>query len=400
MMDLGLVFVLALGGASIALYVAVMLGFWMASRRGRPRPRGPDAPPLVSILRPLAGVDDDLADNLASLASLEYPRYEVLLGVASLQDPAVPAARAFLQAHPDVHARLVVTDPRAARNPKVAQLVGLEKVARGDVVWISDSNVRVPPGVLGGLVAELGQTGVGMVSNVVVGTGERTLGAALENLQICAQIAPSVLALWFWTGKAITVGKSMAMRRSALRAVGGFAVVADILAEDDVLGRTFRAAGWQVRVVPEVVENRNRACGLARTLERHTRWARMRRAVCPRGFAFEPLLCPIVTTLGGFALVPGHATAALFAVALVLETLGAWAAVARLRGERPPLSFVPLEVFRAVVLFACWLAAVAGRTIDWRGHTFRLGPGSTLEPVPARGRLLGGLWPRPTRLGG
>jgi ceramide glucosyltransferase len=410
MTDLGTVFVLVLGGVSVVMYSALMLGFVLGRRRslraarGAPPPEGAAALPFVSILRPLAGSDDDLADNLSSLARLDYPRYEVLLGVASLEDGAVPAARAFLRDHPEVRARLIVTNPDAAWNPKVAQLLGLEVAARGDLVWISDSNVLVPPTVLSGLVAELARPGVGMASNIVVGTGERSVGAALENLQICSQIAPSVLSMWFWAGRAITVGKSMAMRRDALHAVGGLAVVANILAEDDTLGRIFRAAGWQVRVCAEAVENRNRQCGLQRTLERHSRWARMRRAVCPQGFVFEPLLSPLVISLAGLALAPGRATAVMLGVALALQTLGAYTATALLRGKLPPPSFVPLEIARALVLFGCWVYGLGGRRISWRGHSFLLGPGSALEPVPARPAaarlgLLRGIWPRASRVG-
>jgi len=36
--------------------------------------------PLVSILKPLAGLDDELAENLASFAALDYPAFEIILG--------------------------------------------------------------------------------------------------------------------------------------------------------------------------------------------------------------------------------------------------------------------------------------------------------------------------------
>ena len=44
--------------------------------------------PPISILKPLCGLDDELADNLAVFAALPYPDYEVVLGVASTTDPA------------------------------------------------------------------------------------------------------------------------------------------------------------------------------------------------------------------------------------------------------------------------------------------------------------------------
>lgn len=378
--------VLVVVSASLVLVLAQVSGFVVGwRRRRRAGPIDPRGAPLVSVLKPLAGRDDDLEDNLESFARLAYPRFELLLGVASLDDEAVPAARAFLRAHPGMEARLVVTDPDAALNPKVAQLIGLEAVARGDVLWISDSNTRVSPDILDTLVAELRVPGTGMASSIVSGVGEETLGASLENLQMSAQIAASVLGTWAFLGKALTVGKSMAMWRHALRSVGGFAPVRDLLAEDHTLGKIFHEAGWGVRIAPFPVENRNRRCGLARTAERHTRWARMRRTVCPLGFAFEPLLSPVVVASLALLLVPGPLAAALLGVAVLVQVTGALVVLRLLRGAAPPLAFVPLELVRGFVLLGCWLAGVASRRISWRGHPFVLGPGSVLRPLHDEG---------------
>ena len=60
------------------------------------------AHPRVSILKPLAGGDDELAENLDSFARIEYPDYELLFGVASIDDGALPVARDFLRRHPFV----------------------------------------------------------------------------------------------------------------------------------------------------------------------------------------------------------------------------------------------------------------------------------------------------------
>ncbi len=179
--------------------------------------------------------------------------------------------------------RLIVTDPDAATNPKVAQLLALERAASGEVVVVSDSNVRVTPRYLDPLLAELSFPGVGAVSNLVAGTGERTLGAAMENLQLGAIIAPGIAASAFVLGRTITLGKSMAMWREPLQSIGGFARVAHVLSDDHMLGRAFARAGYQVRVSLWPVENRNVDCSLERTIARHTRWAQTRRALAPAG---------------------------------------------------------------------------------------------------------------------
>lgn len=384
-------------GASLALYTPMMALFWRAivSRRHRaasaPNAR-PDPAWRVSILKPLAGSDDELAANLESFARIDHPSFEILFGVADPEDPAFPVARRFLARHPHVAGRVIVTNPRAAVNPKVAQLIDLERASTGQVCIISDSNVRVSPTYVTSLVRELQDPGVGLVTSLFAGTGEQTLGAALENLQICASTAPGIASVAAVTGQPLTVGKSMALRRSDLERLGGFAAVGHVLAEDFVLGRMFRKAGFRARLSFDIVENRNTACSVVRTLERHTRWAKMRRSLFPLGFAIEPLLSPVVVTTVGLLVAPSRTTAAMLAGAALLQTLCAFVSAALLRRQWFAWWYVPLEVIRSYVAIFCWFRAWASRRIAWRGHPFLLQWGSAIvslsaqEPGPSSGR--------------
>jgi len=368
---------------SFALHATMMAGFAWAWSRRRRRTTRVDRAPRVSILRPLAGCDDELAANLESLTALDYPSIEILLGVASIEDPAWPVARAFVAAHPELDVRVVATDPDAAINPKVAQLIGLERAATGEIVLVSDSNVRVSREYLWPIVAELEDPSVGIVSSVIAGTGERTLGAALENLQLCAVIAPQIIAAMTVVGCAPSVGKSMALRRRDLARLGGFAVVGGVLAEDHVLGRIVRKSGMKARIVLEPVENRNVACSVRRTLERHTRWAKLRRAISPLGFTFEPLLSPTITCAAALIVTPSRAFVLLLALAIAVQTMFAQISLVCVRGRGLPWKHAPLELVRTLVLFVCWLGAWASRRIAWRGHPFLIGADSSITPAPA-----------------
>jgi len=368
--------------ASLALYATLTTAFTLGwSRRTQ---RTPDRCPRVSIMKPIAGLDDDLRDNLEAFARLDYPSFELLIGIADHDDDALPTVRAFLAAHPTLDAKLVFTNPREALNPKIAQLLGLERQATGEVFLISDANVRVASDYLDAIVAELLRPGVGLVSNVVAGTGEQTLGAALENLQLGAHIAPGVVAMKFLGGPTLTIGKSMAMWRRELARVGGLPSVANVLAEDYVLGRRFREQGYVVSVVHSPVENRNVRCSIARTLERHTRWAKMRRAIMPAAFFVEPLSSPIAVALAALAIAPSRETFALLAVALVAQLMFASFAMRAIRGRALPLRYLALEPLRAIVIQLCWLRAAVSRRVEWRGHPFVLGADSVLLPVRRR----------------
>ena len=352
----------------------------MLRRRVRARP-AVDRAPRATIFKPLSGTDDDLEDNLASFARIDYPSFEILFGVADAADPAFRVARAFIARHPKIDARVVVTDPQAAINPKVAQLVGLARVATGEVYVISDSNVRVKDTYLWSLVAELADERVGIVASLFAGTGERTLGAALENLQLCAATAPGLAAMDTISTRPLTVGKSMAVRRRDLARLGGFQPVGHVLAEDYVLGRRFLEAGFSARTSLDVVENRNVACSTARTMERHTRWAKMRRSLSPSAFAMEPVLTPIVVASAGVVMAPCKLTAGLLGAVCLMQTVGALLAVRLLRGQALAWWYAPLEIVRSYVTLVCWGCACASRRIAWRGHPFVLCRGSVIVPV-------------------
>jgi len=374
----------ALTCVSLALYAPMMGLFWRAVLRRRGARPVPSVGWRVSVLKPLAGCDDELAANLESLARIDYPSFEILLGVAAAEDPAYSVARRFLARNPHVDGRVMVTNPRGAVNPKVAQLIDLERAASGEVCVISDSNVRVSPTYLATLVAELEDPRVGLVTCLFAGTGERTLGAALENLQICASTAPGIASVDAATGQPLTVGKSMALRRTELARLGGFAAVGHVLAEDFALGVMFKRAGLKSKLSFEVVENRNTQCSVARTIERHTRWAKMRRALFPAGFAIEPLLSPVAITSFGYLVAPCRTTIGLLVFAAFLQTCCASISATLLRRQRFAWWYVPLEVVRSYVAIFCWLRAWASRRIAWRGHPFILQRGSAIVSTSAR----------------
>ncbi len=372
---------------SAALYVTMVAGFLLAMHRRSP-PGVLRQTPRVSILKPLAGIDDELEDNLSSFAALEYPDYEIVLGIASVDDRACSVARKFVDRVGCERARLVITDPDAATNPKAAQLLSLERAATGAIIVVSDSNVRVTPGYLHPLVAELSAPGIAAVSSIVSGTGERTLGAALENLQLGAVIAPGIVASAFITGRTITLGKSMAIWREPLRRIGGFSCVANYLSDDHMLAKALAEADYCVGVSLWPVENRNISCSLKRTVERHVRWAKIRRVMRPAGFALEPALSPVVmTTLACLAL-PTDSLRLAFLSAVVLQTAGAAVTTRMLRGGEPRWYWVPLEIVRAYLLFFCWLSACVTRRVSWRGHGFELARDSAIVPAEP------GLWHR------
>src|SRR6266540_6776050 len=123
-------------------FVLLLVQLGSATRHMRAKPPAPRTMPPISVLKPLCGVDDDLANNLEGFVSLDYPEYEVLLGVRDTRDAAYPVARALAKRYPG-RVRVVVQRGTPGMNPKVNQLCTLARAAHHDLLVVSDSNVRV-----------------------------------------------------------------------------------------------------------------------------------------------------------------------------------------------------------------------------------------------------------------
>jgi ceramide glucosyltransferase len=100
--------------------------------------------PLVSLVRPLCGIDDYVAETLRSTFELDYPCYEILFCVARASDPILPLVKSLIAAHPNVSARLLIGDNRVSTNPKLNNVVKGWRAASHPWIVIADSNVLMP----------------------------------------------------------------------------------------------------------------------------------------------------------------------------------------------------------------------------------------------------------------
>lgn len=362
-----MIFVVAL--ASLTYAVLALVGFLRL--RARPRPASSSSPAPISVLKPLCGADDELEGCLLSYFQQDHPEFELLFGVERADDPALPVVRALIARHPHVPARVVVHGAPLATNPKVSNLLGLWPYTRHERVLISDANTRAPPTLLRSLAATMTDD-VGLVSSPIAGTGEATLGAALECATLCGFVAAGVVVPALGQDP-VVVGKSMMLRKSALERLGGLASVADVLAEDYLLGKVLQHGGWRVVLDPTVVENVCRTTTLRAYAARQLRWSMLRMRLHPVAFVLEPLSSPLAVLPAAWWWGGAPLAALAYGVVVLLRDGAGWW---RLRG--PTGWWIPLVTspLRELVMLGLWATTPWLKRVSWRGHSVRLGTGT------------------------
>lgn len=353
--------------------VLSVISVWRVRRRPTARATGLDA---ITILKPLCGNDADLESNLRSFFVQDHPSFEIVLGVEGEDDLSLPVARKLCAEYSHVRATIVVHEGGRGINPKVSNLRAMLEFAKHDLVVVSDSNVRVAPSYLREMAREMAVPGTGLVTNLIAGVGELNAGATLEVLQLNSVVAAGVAASNDVAMLPAVVGKSMMFYRSELARLGGIESVADVLAEDYVMGRMFHEAGYAVRLAPTPVENVVRTVTVRQFVQRQMRWAMIRIRMVPMAFFLEPLSSPFVVACAAIAL---HAPVLpLFAWAVLVTFLRDALLWTMLRGSRGFLRAAALIFLRDVLVLVAWGEAFFHKHVTWRGRRVRVSAGTRL----------------------
>jgi ceramide glucosyltransferase len=366
---------LGLGGlaAGAGAYVVSAASVVRLHRRQRGARETSFTPP-VSIVKPLRGLDEGLEENLESYFRLDYPAdaLEVVFSLASASDPAYAPARRVADRHPEISSTFVFDEREPGGNAKVNRLSAAMRYAKHRHILFSDGNVRVRPGFLKRAVSWFRDPRVGLVSNLFRASGAASLGSRVEALYLNGCLMPGTALVADVLGRPCVVGKSILVSRRGLDSIGGIGALRDYLAEDFVLGREVRRAGYRVVLSADVVDTMEVRKSLGVVWARHRRWSMMRRRLAGRLYLGE-------SVIGGLPWLALALTAPGLPLKLIAGTLlgvrwGAELAVIRAWGE--PIEWRDLALLPVRDIFAAgvFVAGLLGRTLAWRGRPLRIGP--------------------------
>jgi ceramide glucosyltransferase len=368
----------AIAAALAAISLLQTLAGWALTARflGRRSPPANTLPP-VSVLKPLHGDEPLLEAGLATICQQDYPSWQVVFGVQRSDDPAIAVVQRLQVRFPRCDIALVIDPAQHGENRKVGNLINMLPVAAHPVLVIADSDLHVRPDYLRRLVATLAQPGTGLATTLYAGLpADAALPARLGATQITHGFLPgAMLARAF--GRQDCLGATMCLRRETLSRIGGFAALADHLADDNALGRLVQRLGLRVHLAETVPLTTVPETSLTALFRHELRWARTIRALVPGEFATSVLQYPLFWALGAVLAAGG----APWSLGLFLGTwaLRAAAAIGIDRALRPHIGHrdipVPLAVLplRDLLSVAVMLVSYAGKRVEWRGHRLQAG---------------------------
>jgi ceramide glucosyltransferase len=364
-----------------------ILALWAARRFERarlpqPNSRGGAFTPGISILKPLRGLDPRMHAGLVSHCTQTYAGpFEILFGVSSLSDPAVPEIARLRVDHPHIPIRLIECPARLGPNGKLSNLAQMLPHATHEHILVNDSDILVSPNYLTHIAAAFHPNPapdtakrVGLVTAPYIGIASNTVWSRLEALGISTDFIPDALvARALEGGLRFGLGSTLATTKSALASIGGFEALTSQLADDYELGARLHRAGYSIALLHQPVATSVPPYTLRGFCDHQLRWARSTRDSRRAGYLglgiTYVLPWAILTVIAsGFALW----SFTLLSVALLARMSVALVVGVGLLRDGQVLRDLFLLPLRDCFGLFFWLWSYASDTVIWRGERFRL----------------------------
>lgn len=333
----------------------------------------------ISILKPLAGHDEGLEENLRSFFAQDYPAFEILMAVSTEDDAALPIARRLAAEFPHIPTRIVITGEPPYPNRKVASIHAMAQQAAHDLLVMSDSDIRVTPDMLRRIDAEFADPQLTLTTCPYRAVPGPSPWSKLEAVMMNTEFLAGILTARMLEGMRFAVGPTIVCRKQALTSIGGFETLRHFLAEDFVFGQRVAEAGLGVALSSYVIEHRIGSAGFRHNADHRLRWVRSTRRSRPAGYIGQIFTYPVPLALLLTAWNP--AWWPVFLLTTALRMICAWQTAVRILRDPIVQSQPWLVPLQDVMSFCFWIAGFIGNTIHWRGKNFYLAKDGTFRQI-------------------
>jgi len=375
-----------------AACVAISLGYYVAAsiaalrfamRASSPAPPLPASVPRVAILKPLHGLTQSLRDQIVSYFKLDYPRVDYYFGVADAADRAAEVPVELHGLYPQRPMELVVGGEPGCANRKVAKLIKMGDLAgNADLFVMSDADIAVDSDHLRRLAGELAENDkLGVVSCLYRARPGGPLASRLEALAVNTDFTPMVMLSAAIEPVRFALGATVAIKRPALDAIGGFRVLKDMLADDYYIGKLAADRGWGVALSSSIVTTVTHEQTFADFWNHQLRWARTYRTTRPLSLATILIHGPFWALV--LVVASGASAFAIKALILVLIARLAMATLMLRNILRLPelTRDVWLVPFKDLCMTGIWCASLLSNKVQWAGRTLEILADGTLREV-------------------
>ena len=369
---------------------SLLSGFRFAAyvRRETSRPV-PEFQPFVSVIAPGRGLEPGLADNLRTLLTQDYPRYEVLFVFDRADDPAIKVVEQLRSASADVETKIVIAGPATDSGQKVHNLrVAVTQVdPQCEVLVFVDTDARPGKKWLAQLVAPLADETLGASSGyrwfVPVKGGVASRLRGIWNASIASALGHDSAKNFCWGG-------STAIRRTTFERISVSEHWRGTVSDDFTITRVLKESKLPVHFTPNCLVPSVGDCDFKELLEFTTRQIKITRVYASH--LWLPLLLGsglfVIAFFGGFILLILQIfqimsnSYVLPVVLLVIFTLGAAKSFIRFRAvssvfptcssRRDLAAHIFLWPFASLLYLYNCIVAGFSRRIEWRGITYEL----------------------------
>jgi len=229
----------------------------------------------VSVLVAARNEEANILDCLQSLAQQNYPiqNYEVWIGDDKSEDATAAIVQKFILNYTNFHYLYIENDYLGIKG-KQNVLAHLAHQAKGDLLLITDADIRHTPNWVAALVGAFDAPKIGIVSAPTLVEGKGLL-SHMQTLDWLLGVSV-IKAFAIGSLEVTAVGNNMAIRKDVYLALGGYENIPFSITEDYKLWEATLAQGWQWKWLfyPAVMNESKPIHGMLNLVRQRKRWFR------------------------------------------------------------------------------------------------------------------------------
>ena len=368
---------------SLGYTFAATYSTWSFLRKQKETERALGQPwPPVSIIKPLAEVEESSLESLLSFFNLDYPRYEVIFSLPHREEKTISVFEDFKKRFPDTEIRWTVADQNQGPNYKVGNLIGAVREAKYEILAISDSDMRVGTDYLRRVVPGLLQEKVGLVTCLYRAPHIKNIFDGLQSLTLQTDFIPNVLLDHRLEGISYGFGATLCTRKQTLESLGGLETFREYLADDYQVGNRIREKGYEISLSRCLVDHISSTNNFTDYFLHQLRWAVTQRVCRPIGYSASIITRGVFLT--GLLLVlerfsPGAVSLFFFMCGIRILGIGYLnKTVIHNDGIPRYLWLIPLNDLLNTIT---WFLSFFVNTVHWRDRRFRVLKGGKIAEL-------------------